>query len=208
MHNKSMLFVFNKFKKRKWLRLNNNKRLKVYAALEAKYAKKQKREPLPVVLHESSNWNCLGVFTTAGGKHRIILHEKLLIEDNMRFHGMETILHEGRHAYQFATINKKLRWWQFRAKRWQKNWVGYVPSEQNNTVYNSQSVEQDAQKYAFSQMLKLHHKFKDDPDYQRTMRINEYRLESADDNARKQFGVFYKHKINKIIDKNSKQNHW
>ncbi len=201
-----MLFLFSKFKKRKWLKLNTNKRLKVYIALEKKFASKQNREPLQIVVHESSTWNCLGMFTTSGGNQRIIIHEKLLIEDNMRFHGMETILHEGRHAYQYATITKKLHWWQFKAKSWQKNWVGYVPSGENSTVYNSQAVEKDAQKYAYTQMLKLYGKYKNEPDYIRTMQINEYRLNSADDAARKKYGVFYKHKINKIIDKKAKEN--
>lgn len=199
-----MLFVFNKFKKRKWVKLNNEKRLNVYAALEKKFAKKQHREPLDIVVHESSNWNCLGMFTTNGGNPRIIIHENLLIDDKMRFHGMETILHEGRHAFQYTTIQKKLPWYAFRAKRWQKNWYGYIPSGENQVAYNNQAVEQDAQKYAFNKMLNLNRKYAGDPDWERTMRINEYRLTSADDKARKEFGVFYKYKINRMIDKKAK----
>lgn len=199
-----MLFVFNKFKKHKWVKLNTQKRLKVYNALEAKFAKKQHREALSVVIHPDSNWQCLGMFTVKGGDKRITLHENLLIDTKMRFHGMETILHEGRHAYQFETIQKKLPWYAFRAKRWQKNWMGYVPSAENSTIYNNQAVERDAQKYAFRQMLKVARKYQSDPDFQNTMRVNQYRLESADDNARKQFGMFYKYKINKYIDKKSR----
>lgn len=202
-----MLFVFSKFKKHKWVRLNTQKRLKVYQALENKFAKKQRRDPLPVLIYPDSNWECLGMFTLRGGEKRIYLHESLLIDTKMRFHGMETILHEGRHAYQYMTVSKKLPWYAFRAKRWQKNWLGYVPSGENTTVYNNQAVERDAQKYAFNQMLNVAHKYDGDPDFAQTMKINQYRLEYADDEARKKYGIFYKHKINKIINSKA-ENNW
>ncbi len=200
-----MLFLFSKFKQKKWVKLNTVKRLKVYNALEQKFAKKLHREPIDVVVHPDDNWKPLGMFTNANGKRLIYLREDLLRDPKMRFHGMETIIHEGRHAYQFETINKKLPWYAFRAKKWRKNWQGYIPSAESSSAYNSQSVEQDAQKYAYKQMSKLYHKYKYEDDFVRTMQVNEYRLESADDNARKEFGIFYKHKINKMINKNAKR---
>lgn len=201
-----MLFLYSKFKKRKWVKLNNKKKLQVYQALENKFAKKQHREPLTIVIHESSLWKCLGMFTNSNNNPRIIIHENLLIQDNMRFHGMETILHEGRHAYQLETISKPLPWYAFKAKKWQKNWIGYVPSAESDTIYNNQAVEQDAQKYALKIMLNLFDKYSEEKDYLKTIKINKYRLEHANDSARKQFGIFYKHKIDKIINKKLENN--
>ena len=40
-----MLFVYSKFKKKKWLKLGPEKRLKVLIALEKKIARKLKIEP-------------------------------------------------------------------------------------------------------------------------------------------------------------------
>ena len=68
VHNLIMLFIFGKFKHRKWLRLTAQKRLKVFNALEKKFAKKQGREALPVVIHPDDNWKPFGMFTTANGK--------------------------------------------------------------------------------------------------------------------------------------------
>lgn len=200
-----MLFIFQKFKNKKWLRLSTQQRLKVYNALEKKFAKKQGREALPVVIHPDDNWAPLGMFTTAGGK-KIYIRYDLVTDPRMRFHGMETIFHEGRHAYQYETINKKLPWYAFKAKRWRKNWQGYIPSAESSVAYNNQAVEQDAQKYAFKQMCKLNRKYASDEAWQKTMRTNEFRLENADDMARKEFGVFYKFKINRMINKKAKKN--
>ena len=203
-----MLFIFSKFKKRRWLRYNTNKRLRVFQALEKKYAKKQGREPLPVVLHPDSTWNCLGMFTVKNGEKRIVLNEDLLIDVSLRFHGMETILHEGRHAYQYEIVNQKLPWYAFRAKRWQKNWRGYIPSAQSSAAYNHQIIERDAQKYALKQMLKLDYKYRGDPDWERTLELNSNRIEHADDAAKKEFGIFYKYKINRMINKNTENNYY
>jgi len=198
-----MLFIFNKFKRRRWFRYNTNKRLRIYQALEKKFAKKQKRETLPVVIHPDDNWQCLGMFTVNDNEKRIIIHEKLLTDVSLRFHGMETILHEGRHAYQYEVINKDLPWFAFRAKRWRKNWAGYIPSKQSNAAYNNQEVEKDAQKYALNQMLRREYKYEGDPDWKRTIEINTRRIEEANDNARKELGVFYKWKIKRMINKNT-----
>ena len=101
------------------------------------------------------------------------------------------------------TINKKLPWYAFRAKKWRKNWMGYIPSAESNAAYNNQSVEQDAQKYALKQMLKLDRKYRGDPDWERTLQINQRRIDTAEEKARKELGIFYKFKINRMIKKNT-----
>ena len=198
-----MLFIFNKFKRRRWFRYNTNKRLRIYQALENKFAKKQKREALPVVIHPNDNWECFGMFTVSKTDKRIVIHENLLTDVSLRFHGMETILHEGRHAYQYGIVNKKLPWYAFRAKKWRKNWNGYIPNQQSSAAYNNQAIEKDAQKYALKQMLKRDYKYENDPDWKRTIAANTRRLEEADEYARKELGVFYKFKINRMINQNT-----
>ena len=56
-----MLFIYNKFKLRKWSKYSSVKRLKILQALENKLAKQNHRDPIDVVVHENSNWNCFGI---------------------------------------------------------------------------------------------------------------------------------------------------
>ena len=87
--------------------------------------------------------------------------------------------------------------------KWRKNWNGYIPNQQSSAAYNNQAIEKDAQKYALKQMLKRDYKYENDPDWKRTIAANTRRLEEADEYARKELGVFYKFKINRMINQNT-----
>lgn len=200
-----MWFVYNRFKLRKWGKYSSSKRLKVLQALEEKMAKKNHREPVNVVVHERSDWNCLGMFTTSGDSKKIYIHENLILNPSYRFHALETIIHEGRHATQYEIINNgKLKWWQFTAKRWKNNFHSYVSSSEDRVLYNNQEVERDAQKYTIKWLRKLSYKYKNEKDFQNTLRRNEYRYENAENEARKKYGLFYKSKMRKKIEKRNK----
>jgi len=202
-----MLFVYSKFKLRNWSRYNSRKRLKVLQALENKMAKKSHRDPVPVVVHERSDWNCLGMFTNDRGKQRLIIHENLILNPAYRFHALETIIHEGRHATQYAMINKEeIPWWNFKAKRWKKNFQGYISSSEDNILYNNQEVERDAQKYTINMLKKLEYKYYKEDDYYKTLKRNEYRYDKAEQDARNKYGIFYKQKMRRKINKRSEQN--
>ena len=197
-----MWFVYSRFKRRKWNRYSSAKRLRVLQALEKKMAKKNHRDPIDVVVHERSDWNCLGMFSTNNGDKKIYVHENLILNPSYRFHALETIIHEGRHATQFDIINNgNLRWWQFTAKRWKKNFQGYVSSSEDRVLYNNQEVERDAQKYTIKWLKKLAYKYKNEQDFHKTLERNEYRYEKADEDARKKYGLFYKFKMRRKIDK-------
>ena len=57
-------------------------------------------------------------------------------------------------------------------------------------------------------MLKLDYKYRGDPDWEHTLKINSNRIEHADDAAKKEFGIFYKYKINRMINKNTENNYY
>ena len=57
-----MLFLFSKFKGRKWSRYSSKKRLKILEALEKKIAKSLKIQPLELVIKDDPNWKCFGAF--------------------------------------------------------------------------------------------------------------------------------------------------
>ena len=60
-----MIFVFGRFKYRRWKRYSSSKRLRVLQALENKLAKKNHREPIDVVVHERADWSNLGMFSVS-----------------------------------------------------------------------------------------------------------------------------------------------
>ena len=101
-----MLFVYNKFKLRKWKKYSSVKRLEILQALENKLAKKNHRDPVPVVVHERADWNCFGMFSVVNGEKLIYVNENLLLDPYLRFHALETIIHERRHATQFVAVTK------------------------------------------------------------------------------------------------------
>lgn len=200
-----MLFLFSKFKYKKWNKISPEKRFMVLVALEKRIAGWLDIDPLDLEIKEaSSNWNCFGVFTTIGNTKKIILNENLIYEPRYRFHALETIAHETRHAYQYSVVDRDLRWYEFRAKKWKRNWGGYFSSTTDNLMYNNQSVERDAQKYSIKILKKFKGKYAHEEDYIRTLEAVEYRYNQADLDARKKYGIFYKQKIEKNVKNNSR----
>lgn len=198
-----MLFLFSKFKGRKWLGLTPDKRFKCLLALEKKVAKKLKIEPVHLEIKDASaNWNCFGAFTVMGASRKIVLNENLLYEPRFRFHAMETIVHETRHAYQFEAVSRNPKWYEFTARKWKRNWEGYFSSSTDNIMYNNQAVERDAQKYSIKFLKKYKSKYASEEDFKITFRTVVSRYEQADLDARKAYGIFYKHKIEKNVRDN------
>lgn len=196
-----MLFLYSKFKARKWLKYSYEKRFKIFVELEKRIAKKLKIEPVKLEI-KYEDWNCFGAFTTDTVNRKIVINSILLEQPKYRFHGMETIAHETRHAYQFSVISRKLRWYEFTAKKWRENWAGYFSSSSDNLMYNNQAVERDAQKYSIKFLKK--HQYNNDSDYIKTYNAVIDRYERADEDARKKYGLFYKQKINRNVRKNSR----
>ena len=197
-----MFFVYNKFKLRKWRKYSPQKRLQVLQALEDKMAKKQHRDPIPVVVYERYDWQNFGMFSVINGKKRIYVHDNLVSDPTYRFHALETIIHEGRHATQYVKIKRdKIPWWDFEAKRWKKNFGAYFSASEDRVMYNNQEVERDAQRYTINMLKKLEYKYRHEDHFYTTLDRNIYRYENAETEARKKYGMFYRHKIRKQVDK-------
>lgn len=192
-----MWFLFSKFKLKNWKKYTPERRFVILQALEKKVAKKLELEPLKLEINYDENWNCFGAFTTVGKERKIIINANLIEEQRFRFHAMETIAHETRHAYQHSVVSKKLKWYQFRARSWQRNWTSYFSSSSDNVMYNNQAVERDAQKYSIKFLKK--HKYPKEEDYVNTLEAVLYRYNQAELDAIKEYGMFYKFKIEKNI---------
>lgn len=193
--------IYNKFKFKNWVKYSPGKRQKILEIVEEKQSKKLKREKLPVVINANPNWGSYGMFEVdASGKKTLYLSIDLINDVSLRYHALETIFHEGRHAYQYEQITKKkIGFFNFKAKRWRDNYSGYITSKEDRTIYSLQPVERDAQKYAIDRMEDFSFKFRNEADYQETMNQMIYRYEKTIENAKKEYGLFYKSKMYKRI---------
>lgn len=196
-----MLFLFSKFKGCKWNKYSAKKRYKILQALEKKVAKSLNIEPLELIIRDDPTWNCFGAFVASKDVRAIYINSNLLTEPLFRFHTMETIAHETRHAYQYEIVKKDLKWWQFTAKRWKENWESYFSSSVDDVMYNNQAVERDAQKFSLKFLRK--HRYAD-KEYKITYKAVLDRYNQAEIDARNEYGLFYKSKIKRNIKKNSK----
>lgn len=198
--------IYNKFKYKHWIKFSPAKRQKILEQVEQKQAKKLNRPTLPVIINSNPNWHCYGMFEVdQTGKKSLFLSINLINDPALRYHALETIFHEGRHAYQYEQITqKKIGFFNFKAKRWKENYSGYITSGEDKTIYSLQPVERDAQKYAIDRMEAFSFKFRNEADYQDTMNQMIYRYEKTIEDAKKELGIFYKSKMYKKINKKSK----
>ncbi len=199
--------VYNKFKFKSWAKMSPGKRQIILEKVEKKQSKKLKRPTLPVVINHDPNWNCYGAFTVSANGKKILYLSISLIEDvSLRYHALETILHEGRHAYQFEQITKKkIGFFNFKAKKWKENYSGYINSAEDKLVYSLQPVERDAQKYSIKFMEGMRFKYRNEEDYHNTMKSMIFRYEQTVKDAKNEMGLFYKSKMNKKIKNKQKK---
>jgi len=197
--------IYNKFKYKNWIRLSEGKRQRVLEKVEKKQAKKLKRPVLPIVINLDPAWHCYGMFENKKNKKLLHISINLIKKPELRFHALETILHEGRHAYQHHLINKKkLRFFDFKAKRWKKNYAGYITSTDDPLLYSMQPIERDAQKYAIKEMNKLAGKYNNERDFYLTMQHMTTRYEDSERELKEKHGIFYKVHLNRKIKKRTK----
>lgn len=196
--------IYNKFKLRNWKRYSPAKRQRIIEKVEKKQAKKLHRPVLPVVVNTHPDCPYFGMFETSKKKKILHINVKLLTDVNLRFHALETILHEGRHAYQHSVINgRKLRFFELKKKKWKQNYSGYITSSEDKLFYSMQPIERDAQKYAIKKMEKLKFRFRHEDDFFLTLERMKNRMTNTEKELREKHGLFYNHKVSRKIRKKS-----
>ena len=200
--------IYNNFKLKKWSRFSAGKRQRILEKVEKKQAKKLNRPTLPVIVNTSPDCSYYGMFEAcANGKQILHINVRLLKEPHLRFHALETIFHEGRHAFQYNAIHKrKPRAFEFRKKRWIENYAGYINSSEDHLFYGAQPIERDAQRYAIKRLERMYRRFQNEDDYHETLEQMKYRYENTDAELREKHGLFYRFKLKKNIRSRSKHN--
>ena len=192
-------FLFLKFRYKKWQKYSAQKHFKCLQKFEDFYAHKQHRQPCKLVLGQNLPSNVYGVFK--GDDWTITVNPNLIYNSNLMFCSMSTLLHEGRHAFQRTHVknvySSNKRVFKFsKAYKWRNSFGGYLDTTNSDyTDYANQSIELDANMYAYKQLKKLSHKYKKEKLYFAEV----YRLEDWFKDVAKmgkeKYGIFYKFKI-------------
>jgi hypothetical protein len=123
----------------KWNELSINERREALQQLENHYAELQGREPCPI--KPTTNPKVLGQYDYS--EEIIYLNEQRLLANDKCYEAVNTILHEGRHAYQDYVIGElEGQAVEDEISKWKKNFIGgYLKKEPE---YWLQSIEADA----------------------------------------------------------------
>lgn len=162
-----------------WAGFDENERLELLQELECRIAVSEKRSPVKVVAESMGSISSQGYYS----RNSDVIHINCLLLQNRKIPGvsegqkmanaLDTVIHEGRHAFQYAVVRGKvdregitddLR------QRWMINFLTY--SSVNDSVesfeeyykefsfYAFQPIERDAREFAGRKMAELFQKVK------------------------------------------------
>lgn len=204
--------LFRKFRFKKWQTYSPQKRLEFAQNFENYFAKKQGRKKHSIIWSDKMGENSLGVCNY--GQCQIQINANLIIDGSKMFLLMSTILHEGRHAFQYAYVNKEYQKKSrisklSKAYKWKNAIGGYLSEREGNgdyADYANQSIELDANMYAYKQLKKMKRKYSNIEEYTTEISRLENWFEYAEDLGKEKYGMFYKFKIGRKNKKQFKKN--
>ncbi|MEJ8752075.1 hypothetical protein WKS98_05560 [Lagierella sp. ICN-221743] len=200
---------FNSLSKQNWQNMTYDQRLDFYQRLENTMAASQNRPARLVAPVNMPQKNIAGYYSAADPS-KIAINKSLIMQDDRRYDNCDTIIHEGRHAFQDDCIVGRAYIGNIddvnKISDWQKNFDQYQePNGMNSDVkYRFQPVEIDAYEYANNEFDKMSQNVKDmdlyDYKHTRNMENNYYRLK-----AEQVYGKNYEEKIKNEINSSYEQ---
>lgn len=156
------------FKTSNWERMSNRQRVDALQELENSMASEQRRRPRTVLPSALSN-------TTRGqymplDPDNLHINNQLIQNDHGNYQAMQTVIHEGRHAYQDDCVTRRtvpLSQDKGHLGSWAQNMPGRG-GVYNNTFfvdYRYQPVETDANNYAKDKVNSFGNQYLHDPAY-------------------------------------------
>ncbi|EFH94147.1 hypothetical protein [Finegoldia magna] len=200
---------FNTLRKQNWQNMTYDQRLDFYQKLENTMAASQNR-PARIVTPENMPKKNIAGYYSAYDPSKIAINKRLIMQDDRRYDNCDTIIHEGRHAFQDDCIVGRANIGNIddvnKIGDWRRNFDQYQePNGMNSDVkYRFQPVEKDAYEYANSKFDKMTANVKDRDlyDYKHTRDIenNYYKLK-----AEQVYGKNYEEKIKNEINSSYEQ---
>ena len=186
-----------------------DQRLDFYQNLENTMAASQNRPARVVTSVNMPKKNIAGYYSTYDPS-KIAINKRLIMQDDRRYDNCDTIIHEGRHAFQDDCIVGRAYIGNIddvnKIGDWRRNFDQYQePNGMNSDVkYRFQPVEKDAYDYANKEFDKMTANVKDRDlyDYKHTRDIenNYYKLK-----AEQVYGKNYEEKIKNEINSSYEQ---
>lgn len=143
----------------RWLAYSKETRLELFQEVENREAAKQGRPALEIqVFTPDEERNYLGAFNRLNPdvlelNENLILDSEGLLQSYSVADGLDTIIHEGRHAFQYHAINGNVTGVdEKQLKNWKMNEVFYTQEE---PLYWQLEIERDARNFARSEMEKI-----------------------------------------------------
>lgn len=169
LDDKKLLLLFHQ---QTWTRMSKNERLRALQEIENRYAKADGRSPVKVSTRPMEP-NTLGIHghLPDGGEiiyvnPRFLENGKLSRRSTMSIHSaagaLNTVLHEGRHSYQFNAIlgkiknvpvQQRLEWMAVTGR------FGGMYEDDDPLFYALQSIEMDARRFARRSLAKVNDYF-------------------------------------------------
>lgn len=136
-----------------WRISSINERKIALEQLEHDMARKQGREPVKIVYKSLPMYN-YGQYDHSN--RTMVLNNSLIRDPSENVHAIETVIHEGRHAYQFTVTDGDLEPSKFdEAEKWLQNRFYYFPEDTYHRYYY-QPIERDAHQYSFEQTKRIY----------------------------------------------------
>ena len=134
-----------------WDKQSNKNRLLILQLIEKENAKRQGRRTIK--LSFDKKMKSVGRYSSPPEKIKIALKS---IKEDGAIENLDTVLHEGRHAYQSWAIAGKIRHNnKAEVRAWRKNKENYISSKNDYKAYLKQPVERDARSYATKTTKKM-----------------------------------------------------
>lgn len=129
-----------------WANATIEEKEEALRAIETYVAKEQGRNPVRITFQHTDK-DELGAYDFFQSKS-ITISDSLLENDSSQA-AVETVLHEGFHAYQDQLVNGLIEGYHPNAVLWKDSLEGrYISYKQNPRGYEEQALEQDAREYA------------------------------------------------------------
>lgn len=165
------LDVYKLFLGATWERMDSDERLAALQELEIRMARRMGRTPRPVLRMKSEpadGYVCMGCFTP--GRKTISINELFLTPNPIYGDGfsaakaIDTIIHEGRHAYQHEMTEDESRLDDPEIMKWRANQIAYIrgegiigiPRSAQQAMYAFQPIERDARQFAAQEFRRIY----------------------------------------------------
>lgn len=152
--------LYRKLSSSRWATYSKETRLELFQEVENREAAKQGRPALEIkVFTPDEEKNYMGAYCHACPgelqlNERFITCEEGYLEDYSVAEGLDTIIHEGRHAFQHLAVDGVVPGVdEEQLKMWKLNCVAYMAP--GTVLYEQQEIERDARNYARNEMQRI-----------------------------------------------------